>query len=105
MDAKRALEEVSQRLELRGVDPMQVFTDRAANAAFCDVVSEVVEDQLAQEIVYGSMSNGGQFTGLLNLPGVDIDEPEACWNCGTDLGSNEAGCEYCTEEPEPGVNR
>lgn len=75
MDGQRAIEEVDRRLELRGVDPLRVFSDPIANRHFCEVVSEVVEDDVAHEIIYGDMSNGGQFTGLLNLPGIKIGGP------------------------------
>jgi hypothetical protein len=76
VDMNRAAEEISQRLELRGVERSRVFTDPSAASEFWDVVGDVTEDMLAQEIIYGSMSNGGEFTGLLNLPGIEIDGAE-----------------------------
>lgn len=76
MDRKRLVEEIDQRLELRGIKREQVFTDRAAAREFWDVVGDVAEDALAQEIIYGSMSNVGKMTGLLNRPGIEIDRPE-----------------------------
>ncbi len=75
MDFERAAREVDERLKLRGIDPMRIFSDLDGNAAWCEIVGDVIADMRIQELVYGEMSNGSQFTGLLDQPGIEI-EPE-----------------------------
>ena len=76
MSERTIADEIGERLELRGITPEQALVDPLVELEYCQIVTEVCDDLIAQKIVYGSMSNGGEFTGLLNSPGAEIDRTE-----------------------------
>lgn len=58
--------EAGERMELRGITPEQVIAgDPEAVRQFWDIATDVAEDMIAKEVLYGGMSNGGHFTGLM----------------------------------------